>query len=100
MLISDVQIHLLHNTVACPPDALRHPLGPVVLENGTYPGVQALQLTCSCCVNATVASSFDNSPAAVEEVAVKERRLLMFRMPLVPHGDQIVAVVSTESCLV
>jgi hypothetical protein len=41
-------------------------------------------------VNETVASSSDNSPAAVDGApfsSASEMRLLMLRMPLAPHGD-------------
>lgn len=66
----------------------------------TYPGVQALQPTWTCWVKATVASSLESSPVAVALELVREIRLLMLRIPVVPQGDQTMAVVSTVSCFV
>jgi hypothetical protein len=64
------------------------------------PGVHFFHATCNCCVNATVASSLDSSPLALLFLLVRAIRLLMLRMPFEPQGDQMVAVVSTLSCLV
>lgn len=64
------------------------------------PGVHFFQATWSCWVKATVASSLESSPDAFASLEVSEMRLLMLRMPLLPQGDQMVAVVSTLSCLV
>lgn len=63
-------------------------------------GVQGCHETCTCCVKATVASSLESSPKADELVERKLIRLLTLRIPVVPHGDQTIAVVSTLSCLV
>jgi hypothetical protein len=51
-------------------------------------------------VKATVASSSVSWPAAVVELALRLTRLLMFRMPLSPQGDQMTAVEGTSSSLV
>lgn len=56
-------------------------------------GVHFFQATCNCWVNATVASSLESSPEALESLLVRAMRLLMFKIPVVPHGDQTVAVV-------
>jgi len=62
--------------------------------------LQRLQAMRSCCVNFKVASSLEISPVPFWEFAVRAMRLLTFKMPLAPHGDQTVAVVSTLSDLV
>jgi hypothetical protein len=64
------------------------------------PGVHFFHATWSCWVKATVASSLDSSPVPLAVLLASAMRLLMLRMPLLPQGDQMVAVVSTLSCLV
>lgn len=76
-----------------------HPLPfPYFTLTCTY--LQACQLTCTCWVNATVASSSEIWPEALALLDVSAMRLFTFKMPLAPHGDQMTDAVGTWSCFV
>ena len=59
--------------------------------------LHACQSTWTCCVKATVASSSEIWPKAVELRLVNAMRLFTLRIPVAPQGDQITAAVGTVS---
>ena len=64
-------------------------------SRSTHEGSHGSHARFTCCVKETVASSSDNSPAAVDGApfsSARDIRLLMLRIPLAPQGDLICQV--------